>query len=73
MEPYGNRQGDSGIVAYEAGADFIRVQFRSGEVYLYTHRSAGLENVERMKWLAAAGRGLSTFISQHPEVRNGYV
>jgi hypothetical protein len=73
MQPYGNRSGGSGVRAYEIGPDFIRVQFPRGEPYLYTYESAGRDNVERMKELAASGRGLSTFISQHPAVRNGHV
>ena len=63
MKRYKNLAGDSGVVAYEAGADWIAVRFRSGEVYRYTHTSAGRRKVEQMKTLAEAGRGLSTFIS----------
>jgi len=73
MRPYANLSGDSGILAYEPGPTFIRIQFLSGDPYVYTYESIGQENVERMKVLAAAGKGLSTFISQHPSVRNGYV
>jgi hypothetical protein len=73
MRPYGNLSGDSGVLAYELGPTFIRVQFRSGAPYVYTYESVGRENVERMKELAVAGRGLGTFISQQPEVRFGYV
>lgn len=64
MQPYGNRAGDSGVVAYEAGTDFIRVRFTNGDTYLYTYESAGAHNIEQMKELAAAGRGLSTFVSR---------
>ena len=64
MEPYKNLSGDSGVEAYELGTDFIRVQFRSGGLYLYTYETAGKENVETMKEHATAGRGLATFISQ---------
>jgi hypothetical protein len=73
MRPYANLSGDSGILAYEPGPTFIRVQFRSGAPYVYTYESVGRENVERMKELAVRGRGLGTFISQHREVRYGYV
>jgi hypothetical protein len=64
MQRYRNLAGDSGVVGYEPGPDFIRVQFTGGEIYLYTYESAGAEAVERMKTLAECGRGLSTFISQ---------
>ena len=71
MERYANLAGDSGVVAYEPGPDFIRVQFIGGETYLYTYESAGAEAVERMKTLAEQGRGLSTFISR--TVKGAYV
>ena len=32
---------------------------------LYDYASAGRHNIEAMKALAASGKGLSTFISQH--------
>ena len=31
MQPYRNIGGDSGVVGYESGADFIRVQFSPAE------------------------------------------
>ena len=70
MQPYGNRGGDSGVAAYEAGPDFIRVQFTTGAVYVYTHASCGQHNCETMKSLAADGRGLNAFINS--VVRRGY-
>jgi hypothetical protein len=73
VQLYENFYGDSGVLSDETGPDFIRVQFIEGEPDLYTHESAGREHVERMKELAAAGSGLSTYISQHPSVRHGYV
>ncbi|SOY48686.1 conserved hypothetical protein [Cupriavidus taiwanensis] len=64
MEPYRNLSGQSGVVAYELGPDHIRVQFDNGRVYTYDYQSTGRGNVEQMKRLAAAGRGLCGFISQ---------
>ncbi|MGH7579669.1 MAG: hypothetical protein ACREM9_05815, partial [Gemmatimonadales bacterium] len=64
MQSYRNLAGNAGVKAYETGTDFIRVQFSSGETYLYTYESAGAANIERMKELAAGGKGLSTFISR---------
>ena len=63
MERYKNLSGGSGIVAYESGTDFIRVQFSSGSVYLYTYESAGSESIEEMKELASKGEGLNSFIN----------
>jgi hypothetical protein len=63
MERYRDINGDAGILAYETGPDFIRVQFKDNSVYLYTYASAGSHNIERMKSLAAAGDGLNAFIN----------
>jgi hypothetical protein len=73
MQPYGNLSNKSGIREFDIGDDFIDVRFVQHEPYRYTHESAGRDNVEQMKKLAVAGKGLGTFISQHPEVRHGYV
>nr|WP_202800677.1 hypothetical protein [Hydrocarboniphaga effusa] len=65
MERYRNLSGESGVVAYEAGVDFIRVRFAGGDIYRYDRTRPGARHVERMKRLAQSGRGLSTYISQH--------
>ena len=41
MKRYRNLGGDSGIVAYEDGEDFIRVQFSDGSIYLYNYTKPG--------------------------------
>ena len=56
MKRYGNRHGNSGIAAYETGAKFIRIQFTSGSIYLYTYQSAGKDDIEEMKELAKEGK-----------------
>jgi hypothetical protein len=70
MERYKNLGGDSGVVAYESGSDFIRVQFSDGGVYLYTDAITGAHNVEHMKQLAQGGQGLNAFINT--TVRKAY-
>jgi hypothetical protein len=65
MQRYGNQSRESGVVAYDIDAGQIVVQFRNGDRYLYTEDSAGAANIATMQALARAGRGLSTFISQH--------
>jgi hypothetical protein len=62
MERYANLGGNSGVVGYEIGHDFIRVQFSDGSIYLYTYTSAGANNIEQMKKLAQSGQGLNAFI-----------
>lgn len=70
MQRYKNLQRNSGVLAFELGDDFIKVEFENHGVYLYTAESAGREKIEAMKKRALAGKGLSTFISQH--VKNQY-
>ena len=62
MEHYKNLGGNSGVVGYEIGADYIRVQFSNDSVYLYTYTSAGRSNIEKMKELAVKGIGLNSYI-----------
>ncbi len=70
MKLYQNKSGNSGVVAYETGKTFIRIQFVEGARYTYTYKSAGKKHVEQMKLLAAEGKGLSGYISQH--VKDAY-
>ena len=65
LTPYGDRSGSSGVTAYASGQRAIVVRFGPGATYRYTVESAGHDAVERMKALAAAGQGLSTWISRH--------
>jgi len=64
MIPYKNIDGDSGVSAYENGADYIKVKFSTGSIYTYTYKSAGSENIEHMKILAQSGEGLNAFINE---------
>jgi hypothetical protein len=70
VERYLNLNGTSGVVSYEIGFDFIRIEFRNDAVYGYDFSAPGKEHVERMKELAISGRGLSSYVSRH--VRNSY-
>ena len=65
MRPYRRLNPDSGARAFDAGPDWIKVQFADGRTYLYSYASAGPFLVEQMKLLARAGKGLCTFISRH--------
>ena len=62
---YKNITNQSGVLAYEVGSDYISVTFKEGihRTYTYTYKGAGRNNVERMKSLAALGRGLNSFIN----------
>lgn len=70
MKRYKNLSGSSGVRRYEITADAITIEFAGGATYRYDHTTPGRTLVETMKALAAAGEGLSTFISQH--VGNDY-
>jgi hypothetical protein len=72
MRRYPNFSGDSGVDAYELGADFIKIRFRRGVVYWYTKASVGARHMAALKRLAKRGWGLATYISQHPDVSGGY-
>ncbi len=64
MERYLNIDGDSNVIAYEIGADYIKVQFATGAIYKYSYRSAGSTHVEQMKRLARSGDGLNSYIKR---------
>ena len=68
MTRYLNRSGDSGVVEYEIASDSSIVAFskRSGGTsgYLYNYDKPGRQNVEKMKRLAEAGKGLSSFVGK---------
>lgn len=65
MKKYANFGGDSGIVEYEIGEDFIVVGFSDGSYYEYTYGSAGRGEIEHMKVLAENGEGLNGYISSN--------
>ncbi|RZA00391.1 MAG: hypothetical protein EOP11_18375 [Proteobacteria bacterium] len=62
MEAYKNKA--SGVTGYIIGKDYIKVRFGHAAVYTYDYDSASEIRVERMKRLARAGKGLSSYISQ---------
>lgn len=63
MERYANLNGNSGVVAFEIGSTWIKVQFRTGSPYTYSYQKAGEIHVEKMKVLARNGRGLNSYIN----------
>ncbi len=75
MKKYLDKSGSSGITFYQLGEDYIDVRFKTqpASTYRYTYSLSGKKHIEAMKKLATAGRGLGTYISQHPEVRDHYI
>ena len=72
MTPYKDINGDSGVLGYEYGEDWIRIQFKGGGIYEYRASNIGVGNLSIMKQLADSGDGLNAFINTNPEVKNGY-
>lgn len=70
MQEYKNLSGDSGVLAFEIGTDYIRVQFKDSRIYKYSYGKAGRLHVDTMKELAIAGKGLSSYIARN--VRYSY-
>ena len=65
MPRYRNLSGHSGVIAFETTSDSITLTFVNGDRYLYTSARPGRDVVDRMTAFAKAGRGLSTYVSQH--------
>jgi len=64
MKRYQDLSGRSGVTAYKAFDEAITVLFQDGALYLYDYAATGRRDVEEMKRLADAGRGLASYISQ---------
>ncbi|MBA3680902.1 MAG: hypothetical protein H0W73_07010 [Bacteroidetes bacterium] len=65
MPLYKNISKNSGIISYSSGKDFIKIVFRDGESYVYSYVSAGKQHIDKMKKLAARGKGLTTYINKY--------
>ncbi|MBE7176352.1 MAG: hypothetical protein INR69_08125 [Mucilaginibacter polytrichastri] len=66
MKPYVSKSGKrSGVNGFSIHDQEIVVRFVNHDLYTYTYASAGKTTVEKMKKLALASEGLSTFIAQH--------
>ncbi|MCH8518733.1 hypothetical protein LAT59_03145 [Candidatus Gracilibacteria bacterium] len=63
MIPYKNINGDSGVISYEYGEDYIKVKFKDNSIYVYTYESAGKIHIDKMKQLADLGQGLNAYIN----------
>lgn len=70
MDHYKNLSGDSPVLGYEAGEDYLIVEFKHGGKYLYDNPHTGVKNIEEMKILAKRGSGLASFITR--EIKKNY-
>jgi hypothetical protein len=62
MIHYANAGGDSGILEYELGPDWVEVMFKGGAVYRYSYRSAGKPHIEKLKKFLLSGIGANSYI-----------
>lgn len=64
MQHYLNLGGDSNVLEYEVGIDYVVVRFKGHGTthYKYTNSSAGQSTVSDMKNLAMGGHGLGSYI-----------
>jgi len=60
---YKNLSGKSTVVSYALAKDQIKVSFTNQLKYVYSNQVTGMANIAKMKTLAAAGKGLGTFIA----------
>ena len=65
LVPYGN--GSTGVTALAIRDDFMIVRFKNSprDTYVYDREKPGSEQLERMKWIARKGSGLTTYISRN--------
>jgi hypothetical protein len=64
MDRYANKDGDSGVVAYEIAVDSIKFQFSDGKTNTYNAIRPGAQTVNEMKKLAIEGRGFNSYINR---------
>lgn len=70
MTPYNSRNGKkTGVTAFEAGTDYIIIEFGTSRYVKYTYHASGSTMIEYMKALALSQYGLSTFIAQNKPVQ----
>ena len=72
MKPYKDRNGDSGVSAYEYGEDWIRVQFKHGGTYEYRASRIGSTHLLAMKRLADSCDGLNAYINANQAEKDGF-
>jgi hypothetical protein len=65
MTTYKNLNGDSGVLKYEIGGNYILISFEKTGLYEYNYINVGEMNVETMKKLAKQGYGLNTYINDY--------
>jgi len=70
MELYKNTNGRSAIRKYEAGIDYLIVEFENGSMYKYNMVRPGTKQLNQMIQLARMGTGLDSYIQEN--VKDNY-
>jgi hypothetical protein len=65
MIRYRNLRQQSSVLAYDYGDDWIKVEFDSGDICIYTYEAVGRQNVEAMKKCAHKGKGLESYLAMN--------
>jgi len=65
LNKYQDLSGGAGVTGYKVVSKGIILQFRHKELYLYDYSIPGKHHIERMKILAAKGKGLTTYVNQN--------
>jgi hypothetical protein len=73
MKKYQNKSGQSGVESYDFTEDHIDIQFNASDrIYRYKISKIGSHHLQKMIKFASEGLGLSTYIAQHPEIKENY-
>ncbi|MBT1704240.1 hypothetical protein [Chryseosolibacter indicus] len=66
---------NAGIQRYAIGDGFIVVMFNGSEeeIYVYHDKVIDTKHINEMKRLAEQGKGLTTYINQHQNVRDNAI
>jgi hypothetical protein len=66
MQKYVDINGDSSVLSYLIGEDYIILKFMGIQrMFVYSYKKAGREHVENMKVMAQLGNGLDLYIKKN--------
>jgi hypothetical protein len=65
MQAYSDINGDSSVLSYLIGEDYIILKFMGIQrMFVYSYKKAGRERVEKMKVMAQLGEGLDRYVKE---------
>lgn len=69
MQPYTDRGGDTTVIGFEDGDDFIRIQYLDGAILEFRVGEVSAAHVMNLRQLAQLGEGLQSYLSRHVPTR----